>query len=209
MSADIETELEGVDGEAETDGIDEQVVRDLIAQNNELQDRVDELEEQVNANSTSVDAAEARIAMASLASAITGRDISRSNDMVESSKVILEEFQQLRERVGELEEFMDSYGVEKPRDENEAWKKIVDAARNKQHNPTHAIKGTNEVSLYIDNLETATGFSDRHCSTLIEDFADDKRGTRMVGYEPASAANNHSATKKQLVIDLDVWGEPE
>lgn len=207
MSA--EADLEAADGESDAETVEKDLVRDLVIQNNRLQDRVDELEEQVQVNSGSLDAAEARIAFANLASAITGRDIPASNDMVQSSKVILNEFEAMRERVNELEEFKDSYGVGKARDEDEAWTMIVDAARNKQDNPNHRIKDTNEVALFVENLETVTGYSDRHCSSLIDDFAEEKRGTRKVDYQPASAANNNSATRKQLVVDLDVWGHRE
>lgn len=152
---------------------------------------------------------EARVAFAELASAITGREVSRANRMVESAQIILDEFETLRERVDAHEEFMDSYGVDKPRDQDEAWVKIVDAARNKKNNPEHVVKGSNEVALFIENIETATGFSDRHCSDLIEQYGKEKKGTRWIAHERATAANNHSATKKQLVIDLDVWGDAE
>lgn len=152
---------------------------------------------------------EARTAFADLASAITGRDISRTNQMPESAQIILDEFEKLRDTVDDFEEFMESYGVEKPRNQDEAWVKIVNLARNVQDNPNHSIKGSNEVSLFIEDLEKATGYSDRHCSDLIEEYGKEKQGTRWIKHEPASAANNHNATKKQLVLDLGVWGEDE
>lgn len=134
--------------------------------------------------------------------------MNRGNYMVESAQIILDEFERLRETVYDLDDFMDSYGVEKPRDQDEAWVQIVNAARNKKGNPSHQIQGSNDVSLFIENLETVTGFSDRHCSGLIEQYGKEKRGMRWIKHEPASAANKHNATKKQLVIDLDVWGQP-
>lgn len=200
---------ESVSEDAVEDGqetVDADVVRDLVTQNNRLQDRVDALEDRIDKKS---DVTETRIAMAKLASAVTGRDIPASNDMVQSSRVVLDEFQELRDRIDELESFVDSYGLEKPRDQDEAWVRIVDAARNKRNNPEHTIQDSNEVSLFIDTIETATGYSDRYCSDLIEKYGDAKRGARWVDYEPASAVNNHSATRKQLVIGLDVWGAEE
>lgn len=168
-------------------------------------------DQQIQQNTNDVDEmvplSQAQVAFAELASAITGRDISRGNNMVESAQIVLDEFEKLRDTVDDFEGFMESYGVEKPRNQDEAWVKIVDLARNVQDNPNHCIQGSNEVSLFIEDLEKATGYSDRHCSDLIEEYGKDKQGTRWIKHEPASAANNHNATKKQLVLDLNVWGE--
>lgn len=206
MSADVAENGTSEAAEADEETVDKAVVKDLVVQNNRLQDRVEELEAQVETHSKNhLPKTQAQVAMAQLAEAITGREIAKTNDMVQSSRVILNEFQQLHERVQTLEEFADSYGDEKARDRTEAWAQIIQAAQNKQDNPSHTIKGTNEIALYVETLETVTGYSDRHCSNLIDEFAD-KHGCRKVDYEPASASNNHNATRKQLVVDLDVWG---
>jgi len=200
--------------QVETDdeaAVDPEAVKLLIEQNNRLADRVDELEarldKQADITDRKLDATEARVGMAQLASAITDREIDASNDMVESSKLILEEFKTLRATVRELEQFKDEYGVGEARDKDEAWAQILTAARNKQDNPNHVIQGTKEITLFVETLETVTGYSDRHCSNLIDEYASEKRGCRKVEYEPASAANNNNATRKQLVVDLAVWGE--
>lgn len=187
--------------------VEKSIVREFITKSNKNQDRLEELSEQVEKNSQSLDYSEGRIAMAQLAEAITDRDVSKTNDMVQSSRVILDEFQKLREQVDDLEEWKESYGVGKARDQDEAWVQIVNAARNKKGNLNHQIKDSTEVSLFIENIETATGYSDRHCSNLIEKYGENKRGCRWRPYQEASAENKNNSRRKQLIIDLDIWGE--
>lgn len=111
------------------------------------------------------------------------------------------------DRVDDVEEFVETYGDQKARDPDEAWVQIVQAAKNLADNPANTVEGTAEVCLYVENLEQATGYSDRHCSNLIEEYGEEKAGARWVPYKPASASSNGSAQRKHLVVDLDVWGD--
>lgn len=170
----------------------------------DLRDRLDTFETELEkkAQETAL-----RVSMARLAEAITGEEADYSEDPFQHADSVVTAFEDLREELAEFQEFRATYGEEKARDQDEAWFQAVRAATNLENNPTNNIKNTSEVALYIGNLEQATGYSDRHCSNLIETWGEEKEGTRWEAYEAASAGNNHNETKKHIAIDLDVWGD--
>lgn len=177
---------------------------DLENEVRKLRDRVDAIEAELEKKAQE---SALRVSMARLAEAVTGDEADYSDDAFQHADSVVTAFEGLREELVELQQFRDTYGEEKARDQDEAWFQAVRAATNLENNPANKIKGTSEVALYISNLEQATGYSDRHCSNLIETWGEEKEGTRWVAYEAASAGNNHNETKKHIAIDLDVWGE--
>lgn len=91
-------------------------------------------------------------------------------------------------------------------DDADPWMQIVQAAVNNQDDPDHRAQGS-FVSLFVDDVKTATGFSKRYCQELIERYGEDYEGADWIPHEQASAQNNHNGRRKQLLVDVDVWGD--
>lgn len=90
----------------------------------------------------------------------------------------------------------------------QAWYEIKQAANRLKKKRDHALPN-NRVKLYKENIAQATGKSERHAGNYIEDFGEEKSGTDWQEYQRPSAANNNEATKKALIVDLDVWGDDD
>ncbi|RYJ12742.1 hypothetical protein ELS19_01330 [Halogeometricum borinquense] len=95
--------------------------------------------------------------------------------------------------------------VDDPMGEN--WSKIVEAAKNLEGTAGHT-RPNGYVALYGSDIVQATGHSERYALNLIEKFGQDdsKKGVTWQPHEPPQPSNNHSAKKKALLVDLDVWG---
>lgn len=169
----------------------------------ELEQRVQELERR---QPNKAQESSLNFAFATLAQSLVDEEVSNTQNAPDSATMVAEEFEQLRERLAHLEEFESSFGERDARNRDEAWFQAVRAASNLENNPQNNIKNTSEVALYIDNLEQATGYTDRHCSNLIEEWGEEKDGARWVAHREASEANKGNATRKHIAIDLDVWG---
>lgn len=118
--------------------------------------------------------------------------------------------------VGEHDDALDALGHGKPQGKLDAWQRIVSAAENLEGNSENTVSdfGRYDVVLYWDNIQQATGYSERYCKKLISEFGDEgrkhkKSGVECQDYEPPSAKNDHNARRKRLYIDLDVWSEED
>jgi len=91
------------------------------------------------------------------------------------------------------------------------WKNVIEMAQNVRDDHTHHI-GDEWVVLYKDDVAKATGVSKRRASQLIDEWTEDdsakyKSGTRVQSYQPPTAGESNSARKKAIKLDLEVWGD--
>lgn len=87
----------------------------------------------------------------------------------------------------------------------ENWVACVKAAQNHENDPQHA-RMNGYVALFAENIQTATGHTRRHCRTLIETLGDEYEGAKWLAHE-RNLKEGGSDRRKQLLIDLDVWGD--
>jgi hypothetical protein len=168
----------------------------------ELEDRIDELEAQLTgvensiANDTSVD----RVAWNMLLEHLVP-DL-EVDDYTAEPHEHLQHVSQVSNAISRHESLLE----EEADDDADPWMQIVQAAVNNQDDPDHRAQGS-YVSLFVDDVKTATGFSKRYCQELIEDYGEEYEGADWIPHEQASAQNNHNGRRKQLLVDVDVWAD--
>jgi hypothetical protein len=95
---------------------------------------------------------------------------------------------------------------ENPDDPQQAnWLRCVEEARRCDGMSKH-VRQDGYVALYVDDVAKACDCSERHARRLIEDLGDEFEGAEWLEHQPASASNGHNSRPKQLLVDLDVWG---
>ena len=101
--------------------------------------------------------------------------------------------------------------------DDENWWNVVEKAHEVKNDSKHALPG-NQVKLYRDQISHACDVSKKRGQQLISEWADEsdpayeKKGKQGTGFQPyraATAANNNEKQRKALIVDLDVWEEPE
>lgn len=89
----------------------------------------------------------------------------------------------------------------------ENWVAVVKQAQNLEGNPQNQARDQ-WVALFVDDVKGATGHSRRYCQDLIERLGEsDRPGVDWRPHEPAEPSNNNNGRRKQLLVDLDIWGD--
>lgn len=128
----------------------------------------------------------------------------------------MSKFTSVRDEINELYRTVEAHkatlqdvGHGKADGKEDAWNRTVEAANNLHGTSgenTVSVDGRYDVVLFASNIQQATGFSERYCLSLIEEFGE-KHGGTWKAYEPPSEQNNGNARRKRLYIDLDVWND--
>lgn len=88
------------------------------------------------------------------------------------------------------------------------WHAIVKRAIEHDDHPEHVVQANDyDVVLYKKQIAAACDVSERQAQNYIEEFGDEKTGATWRPYQRAEPSSNHSARKKQLLVDLDEWRE--
>ncbi|SFR37090.1 hypothetical protein SAMN04487947_0559 [Halogeometricum rufum] len=180
----------------------EEMERDeLEARVRTLETRLQDLEERVERNS---EGTVSKTALNHLLDALTNAEI---DDYRDDPMRLREEVAEVGSMVYRHESIVEEQqsAVDDPMGEN--WSKIVEAANNLAGTAGHT-RPDNHVALYGSDIVQATGHTERYALNLIEKFGQDdsKKGVTWQPHEPAQPSNNHSAKRKALLVDLDVWG---
>lgn len=180
----------------------EEMNRDeLEARVRALETRLDDLEERVQSNG---DTLVSKTTVNHLLVALTNANVGDyTNDPMQLRENVAEVGSMVYRHESIVEEQQSI--VDDPMGDN--WSKIVEAANNLAGTAGHT-RPNNHVALYGSDIVQATGHTERYAFNLIEKFGQDasKQGVTWQPHEPPQASNNHSAKKKALFIDLDVWG---
>jgi hypothetical protein len=153
-----------------------------------------------------------RFVVARLVEKLTSHDV---DDYTAEPHEYLDELSEVTDRINELEKTaeehqatLDQFGHGKANGKGEAWHDVVEAAQNLEGTSenTVSVDGTYDVVLFGQNIQQATGFTERYCLDLIEEFGE-KTGATWKPYEPPSAGQKNNTRRKRLYVDLDVWGD--
>jgi len=148
-----------------------------------------------------------------LVQALTGAEISdySSDPMQNRSAVdhVGDQIQDLKNTVARHDSIIEEQGTASGNSKDKKWQDTVEAAKNLQNKADHSI-GDGWVKLFTENIEQATGCSNRRAGQLIDEWSDEKQGTDMVPYERITTSrktDGSNVQRKALKVDLDVWGE--
>jgi len=217
--SDSESDLFAGDDHEPTKGELVETIRGLEArvekaeeENDELRQRVDELERTQN------DMASNNVVNHVIAGLVGHDHVDFNADPVQNRNLVqdfadrVDTLETDMARLSELEDRLDSGESNGPQ---EAWNRIVEKAKNLETSSNHGLPN-NRVQLYRDDIVGATGKSEQQASRYIDYFggdpqtddADDgkhaKRGATKKPYRPPSEGKPQR--RKALVVDLDVWG---
>jgi chromosome segregation ATPase len=123
--------------------------------------------------------------------------------------VVRNELNELYRTVEAHKATLQTVGHGKADGKEDAWKRTVEAANNLHGTAgenTVTVDGRYDVVLFASNIQQATGYSERYCLSLLEEFGE-KHGVTWKPYEPPSEQNNGNARRKRLYLDLDVWDD--
>ena len=134
-------------------------------------------------------------------------------DRLGSFRSLREEVDGLQSTVEDHQTTLDKFGEGKSGGKEEAWYATVKAAQNLAGStPDNTVTGKDteyDAVMYARNIVQATGYSKRYALDLIEEWGEEKQGTTWFPYKAATSGNKNNATRKRLLIDLDVWGDQE
>lgn len=199
------------DADDALDGLEEQPVEQQVAElRNVVRDQQRELavlrDELHDLRYDSV----TKQSIAFLADALSGDVDDYSKDPMQYT----DHFEQIHDRVESVEKSVSSHetrlenvGTKKSQGKEDAWLATVTAAHN-LYGMRDENTGPNQTAyLYIGNLEQATGYSDRRCSQLIDEWAEEKPGTKKRDYRRGETQTRGNSRRKRLAVDLEVWPE--
>lgn len=184
----------------------------------ELEDEVEDLRSRLGDLEDQVDRVESNFThetvLNNIISALVDDDLDRS----ENPMAHLGAVEDLGERISDIENTLQRH--ESQIEEGQAvatdrqgthWQRVVETATNLDGNPSHDLPG-DWVKLYKENIQSATGLSERRAGQLIDEWTNEnsgkhKNGTRKQDYQPPTAGNNNSIQKKAIKVDLSVWGD--
>jgi len=125
-------------------------------------------------------------------------DIYQHKDAAEDFNETVDEIENTMKRIDSI---VEEQGTPSGDTKEHAWQSVVDHAENLSSHKDHALRN-NWVILHTKQIQSATSYSKRRCSQLIEEWGEQKEGTKWRPYERKAG----SVQKKALKIDLDVWG---
>lgn len=205
----MSTEPAQLDERAEDDddaGIDPAVVRDLVVQNNQMQDRLDELE--TKGGTERLPKGEARAAMFQLAQSVGVESVGVDTPMPTAAKAIADEFEAMTQRIAALEQnvaAISDLGREKTTKE-EKIAAMVQFAMN-QASDARAER----VALTPKEIKGVTGVGLRHAYNYLDelpgefDFLLDKADVTQYG----DLEIDKSSQKRALIVDLEALHSDE
>ena len=209
MSESEPDRLDSVDAEDVSKGELIETIRGQQARIEHLEDELDDLREQVQ----SVQAGSVtRTGFNVLLDTLVGGGIDDFTSDPMTHRELVEDF---NDRITTTENTVkrlasDDGGNETNRKEN-AWKQVVEYAQNVQNQPNHHLP-ENRVGIYKDDIVAATGYSKRRAQQLIEEWGEEKNGTDWRPYKQLTTSRQTASSnyqRKQLKIDLDVWGDDD
>jgi len=151
-------------------------------------------------------------AVAMIASQLTGDDVDYTDAPPEQRhhfSQVGEKFQNIENTVARHESVIEEHGQPSADSKSAAWQDTIEAAQNLQGSRNNGLPD-NRVKLFTENIEQATGYTNRRAGQLIDEWNDEKEGTEKQPYArvPTSRKTESSGIqKKALIIDLDVWGD--
>lgn len=104
-----------------------------------------------------------------------------------------------------------------PSIDGENWRSVVEKAHELKNDANHGLPA-NRVKLYRENIAHACEVGKKRGQQLIDEWANEddpayaqkgKRGVEFQPYRAATPANNNEKQRKALIVDLDVWEDPE
>lgn len=150
-----------------------------------------------------------------LVQALTGADIDDyTADPMRNQQCLASFGDQIRDMgdtVARHESIIEEEGTASGNSKEAAWQDTIEAAENLHGKADHTI-GDNWVKLFTDNIEQATGYTNRRAGQLIDEWSEEKEGTEKVPYKRYTTSRkteSSSVQRKALKIDLDVWGNGE
>ena len=178
-----------------------------LAQAEQERDKLREELQGIPSNSTF------RYTFAKMAEEVSGETV---EDYSKEPHEHMSKFASVRDEINELHRTVEAHkatlqdvGHGKAEGKEDAWNRTIEAANNLHGTSgenTVTVDGRYDVVLFGSNIQQATGFSERYCLSLLEEFGE-KHGVTWKAYEPPSEQNNGNARRKRLYIDLDVWDD--
>lgn len=182
----------------------------------QLEDRVDELEEEVAQLREMVQKNEqkpSRTTMNHILSQLMNVDLDNYDadlgQLIGHSQEFGNQIQQFNQRLSRVEEIAEEEETLSNDPAVSNWKAIVKTARNLASDREHALPN-NRVKLHKKQVKSAVGCSERHALNLIEEFGEDKRGAAWQEYKRHTTSRkteSQDIQKKALIVDLSVWGD--
>ncbi len=189
-----------------------ETVRGQAARIERLEDELDELREKVNENGRMK---VSKQGVNFLVNDLVGGGVEDfTADPFEYRELVQEfndQFGNVESTVKRHDSIIEEQGAVSGNSKDVNWHKTVEQAQNAQGLADHDLPD-NWVALYKGDIAKATGLTERRGSQLIEEWGEEKDGADWRPHEriTSSRKTKSSNTKrKQLRIDLDVWGDDD